>query len=139
MYDLMKSITPNDEWLDFVESLIKEAFKNRDEFKILFLYAQEKMWDRYIKYLQTNPSIYNLDNAPLEVWTLYKDELILLYATCVKQFLEQASNRKAYCEVVKLLRKLIKHGGKIEANKIIEEQKARIPRRPALLDELSKL
>ena len=97
------------------------------------------MWDRYIKYLQTNSSIYNLDNAPLEVWTLYKDELILLYETCVKQFLEQASNRKAYCEVVKLLRKLIKHGGKIEANKIIEEQKARIPRRPALLDELSKL
>lgn len=139
MYDLMKSITPNDEWLDFVESLIKKASKNRDEFKILFLYAQEKMWDRYIKYLQTNPSIYNLDNAPLEVWTLYKDELILLYATCVKQFLEQASNRKAYCEGVKLLRKLIKHGGKIEANKIIEEQKARIPRRPALLDELSKL
>ena len=55
------------------------------------------------------------------------------------QHFQYASNRGSYCEGVGLLRKLIKHGGKVEADEIIAEQKARIPRRPALIDELSKL
>ena len=43
------------------------------------------------------------------------------------------------CEGVGLLLKLINYGGKSEAYKIVAEQKARIPRWPALIDELSKL
>lgn len=34
---------------------------------------------------------------------------------------------------------LIKYGGKKEADQIAAEQKSRTPRRPALIDELSKL
>ena len=105
----------------------------------MFIYTQEKMWDRYIEYLRKAPSIYNLDDAPREVWILYKDELIQLYASYVRNFFQHASNRNSYYEGVNLLRKLIKYGGKIEADKIIAEQKTRTPRRPALIDELSKL
>ena len=97
------------------------------------------MWDRYIEYLRKAPSIYNIDDAPREVWKLYKDELIKLYTSCVSLFFQRASNRNSYSEGVSLLRKLIKYGGKIEADKIIFEQKTRTPRRPALIDELSKL
>ena len=97
------------------------------------------MWDRYMEYLRKTPSIYNLDDAPQQVWNLYKDELIRLYASCVRHFFQHASNRSSYCEGVNLLRKLIKHGGKTEVDRIIAEQKARTPRRPALIDELSKL
>lgn len=140
MYALMKSIVPNGGWSDFVEKLIKEASKKRDgKTRMLFIYAQEKMWERYIEYLRNTPSIYNLDDAPQEVWKLYKDELIKLYALCVRNFFHYASNRSSYHEGVSLLRKLIKYGGKIEVDKIIVEQKGRTPRRPALIDELSKL
>ena len=38
-----------------------------------------------------------------------------------------------------MLRKLINYGGRTEVDKIINEQKSRTPRRPALIDELSKL
>ncbi len=38
-----------------------------------------------------------------------------------------------------MLKKLIKYGGEKEAESIIEEQTARRPRRPALIDELSKI
>lgn len=38
-----------------------------------------------------------------------------------------------------MLRKLINYGGRTEVDKIINEQKARMPRLPALMDELSKL
>ena len=139
MYALMQSIVPNEGWSDFVNTLIKEASKKKNEVRFLFIYTQEKMWDRYMEYLRNAPSIYRLDDAPRQVWKLYKDELISLYTLCVRNFFKHASNRNSYCEGVSLLRKLIKYGGKNEANEIIDELKTRKPRRPALIDELSKL
>ena len=139
MYALMKSIVSNGEWNGFVDTLIKEASKKRDGVRVLFIYTQEKMWDRYMEYLRNTPTIYNIDDAPKEIWKLYKEELIKLYTACVRHFFQHASNRNSYSEGVILLRKLIKYGGKEEADAIIVEQKTRTPRRPALIDELSKL
>lgn len=141
MYALMKSTVPTEEWLNFVDSLLKEAYQKKigKEKEILFIYTQEKMWDIYMEYLQKNHTFYNLDKAPLDVWTLYKNELIQLYTSCVKEFFQHASNRNEYNKGVNLLRKLIKYGGTVEADNIITEQKNRIPRRPALIEELSQL
>ena len=139
IYGQMKSIVLEDEWNDFVETLIKDAASSRSYFRMLFIYSQEKMWDRYRDYLRKSPVIHELDDAPEEVWELYKDELIQLYAACVKNFFQRASSRNSYCEGVSMLRKLINYGGRTEVGKIINEQKARVPRRPALIDELSKL
>ena len=139
IYGQMKSIVLEDEWNDFVETLIKDAVSSRSYFRMLFIYSQEKMWDRYRDYLRKSPVIHELDDAPEEVWELYKDELIQLYTACVKSFFQRASSRNAYCEGVSMLRKLINYGGRTEVGKIINEQKARMPRRPALIDELSKL
>lgn len=139
MYALMKSVVSAGEWNDFVDTLIVETSKKRDGVRELFIYAQEKMWGRYMEYLRKTPSVFNLDEAPRQVWKLYADELVKLYALCVRRFFQQASNRNSYCEGVSILRKLIEHGGKIEADKIIAEQKTRTPRRPALIDELSRL
>lgn len=139
MYALMKSIVSNGDWNDFVDTLLKDAAEKSERVRILFIYTQEKMWNRYMEYLRNTPSIYNFDNAPREVWELYKDELIRLYTSCVRRFFQHASNRISYREGVNLLRKLIKYGGQNEADDIIVEQKTRTPRRPALIDELSKL
>lgn len=139
IYGQMKSIVLEDEWNDFVETLIKDAVSSRSYFRMLFIYSQEKMWDRYRDYLRKSPVIHELDDAPEEVWELYKDELLQLYTACVKSFFQRASSRNAYCEGVTMLRRLINYGGRTEVGKIINEQKARMPRRPALIDELSKL
>ena len=139
IYGQMKSIVLEEEWKDFVETLLKEAASSRSDFRMLFIYSQEKMWDRYMDYVRKSPVIYELDDAPEEMWELYSDELIQLYAACIKRFFKSASSRNAYCEGVSMLRKLINYGGRTEVGRIINEQKARIPRRPALIDELSKL
>jgi hypothetical protein len=139
IYGQMKSIVLEDEWKDFVETLLNEAASSRSHFRMLFIYSQEKMWDRYMDYLRKSPVISELDEAPEDVWKLYKDELIQLYTACVKSFFQRASGRNAYGEGVSMLRKLIDYGGRAEVDKIINEQKARTPRRPALIDELSKL
>lgn len=139
VFSMMKSLIPSEEWSNYVETLISEAIKMRMNERVLFIYTEEKMWYRYMEYLRKHPSVYTLDDAPQQVWTLYKDELIQLYASCVRQFFQRASNRNSYCEGVGLLRKLVQYGGKEEADRIIIEQKSRTPRRPALIDELSKL
>ena len=139
MYTLMKSIVPNENWNNFVDTLLKETSKKRDIECALFIYTQEKMWNSYMEYLRNTPTINNIDETPKEVWELYKEELIKLYTACVRHFFQYASNRNSYCEGVTLLRKLIKYGGKAEADTIVAEQKARTPRRPALIEELSKL
>lgn len=92
-----------------------------------------------MEYLRNMPSIYNLDGVSREVWKLNKDELIRLYTSCTRHFLQHASDRNSYREGVNILRKLIKYGGKVEADEIIADQKNRKPHRPALLDELSQL
>ena len=139
MYSKMKSIVPEEDWKEFVVTLLKEAAGSQEYFRMLFIYSQEKMWDRYMDYLRKSSVVYELDDAPEEIWKLYKDELIQLYAACVKSFFKRASSRNAYCEGVSLLHKLINYGGRTEVDSIIKEQKNRTPRRPALIDELSKL
>ena len=92
-----------------------------------------------MEYLRKNPSTYNIDDSPKEVKKLFKNEIIKLYASAVRSFFQRASDRKSYRDGVDLLRNLIKYGGKEEADQIVAEQKSRTPRRPALIDELSKL
>ena len=139
MYSVIKSIIPQNEWSKYVEILISEAKNKRDTCRLLHIYIEEKMWHEYMDYLRNNPSIYNIDDSPKEVKKLFKDEIIKLYASAVRSFFQKASDRKSYRDGVDLLRNLIKYGGKKEAELIITEQKSRIPRRPALIDELSKV
>lgn len=140
MYSKIKMLVPPNQWSDYVETLISESVSKRDDDRrLLFIYTQEKMWKRFMEYLRKNPSAYNIDASPQEVKDLYRNEIIQLYSTSVRKFFQNSSDRNSYREGVGLLRKLINYGGKSEADNIIVEQKSCTPRRPALIDELSKL
>ena len=139
MYSVLKSLIPQNEWAKYVELLISEAKSNRDTGRLLYIYIGEKKWDEYMDYLRKNPSTYNIDAAPKEVIKIFGEEIIKIYTSAVRRFFQYASNRNSYREGVGLLRNLIKYGGSKEAELIVTEQKSRIPRRPALIDELSKL
>lgn len=139
MYSVLKSLISHNEWAKYVKSLISEAKSKRDPGRLLYIYIEEKMWQEYMDYLRKNPSAYNIDGAPEEVIKIFSEEIIKLYTSAVRRFFKLASNRNSYREGVGLLRNLIKYGGSKEAELIATEQKSRIPRRPALIDELSKL
>lgn len=139
MYSSLKTLVSKDEWKKYVETLISEAQGKKDIIRLLYICTQEKMWQEYMDYIRKNPSIYNIDDAPKEVKKLFKDEIVKLYAAAVRNYFQRASNRDSYREGVTYLRKLIKYGGTKEAEQIVTEQKSRTPRRPALIDELSKL
>ncbi len=135
MYAVMKSLIPQDEWMEYVKTLSDK----KDTVRLLYIYAQEKMWREYIDFLRKDPSTSNIDEAPEELKKLFADEIVKLYASAINVHFQQAYGREAYLEGVALLRKLIKYGGTKEAEQIVAEQKSRRPPRPALIDELSKL
>lgn len=137
MYSLMKSLVEKDKWNGYVESLLTD--KGCRSCQLLYIYVQEKMWNRYMDYIRKNPEMYVIDDAPKEVLDQYKDEIIVLYAECIRRLFVVASSRDRYRDGVQLLKKLMAYGGEKEARAIIEEQKSRRPRRPALIEELSKI
>lgn len=139
MYSVLKSLVPREEWEIYVQTLISEAQGKKDIVRLLYIYTQEKMWQEYMDYIRKNPSMYAIDDAPKEVKKLFKDEIVRLYASAVRNYFQRASNRDSYRGGVAFLRKLIRYGGTKEAEQIAIEQKSRTPRRPALIDELSKL
>ena len=137
MYSLMKSKIAQTDWKEWVESLITDA--GGKESLLLYIYTQEHMWDRYIEYLREHPQKCLLEDAPKQVFELYKEEFIKLYTECVVSYFDNASDRNSYRYGASMLETLIGYGGSKEAYEIIEQQKARRPRRPALIDELSKI
>lgn len=139
MYSMLKSLVPHEEWGKYAKTLISEAESKKDIVHLLYIYTQEGMWQEYMDYIRKNPDISNIDKAPIEVKKLFKGEIVKLYATAVRNYFKHASNRDSYREGVECLRKLLKYGGTNEAQQIVTEQKSRTPRRPALIDELSKL
>lgn len=137
MYSLIKSKVDKDLWPEWLEGLISDA--STSQCQLLYIFTQEKLWDRYMDYLKSNPIRYLLEEAPSAVRNLNKEEFIKLYAGCIEAHFQHASNRDAYRDGAFMLKKLIKYGGHEEAKRIIEHQKGRTPRRPALIDELSKI
>lgn len=135
----MKDLVGDSDWSKYVDTLISETQRKRNSVRLLYIYTQEKMWDRYMDDLRKNPSTYEIDDAPEEVKELFSDEIVSLYASAVRDHFQHAASRDSYREGVGLLRNLIKYGGQHEADRIVIEQKSRTPRRPALIDELSRL
>lgn len=139
MYAAIKSLISSQEWPEYLETLINEAKDSRATHNLLHIYTAEKMWNEYMDYIRNNPFIREIDDAPKEVKKLFRDEIVELYSACVNRFFQRASDRKSYREGVDLLKNLIRYGGKKEAARIVAEQRSRTPRRPALIEELSKL
>lgn len=139
MYSRMKSIVPDEEWSNYVETLIEETLSLKDDDRLLFIYVQEKMWNRYMEYLHKTLNAYRFKYVPREVWDLYRSELLPLYASHVRRFFKGISGRTLYCTGVEMLWDLIKQGGEHEVERIVEELKSSQSDNEVLMDELSKL
>ena len=139
IYGLLKSLVPEKDWALFLENLIKDSGKGLYENQCLYIFEKEAMWERYVDYLKKFPSFHAIEEAPKIVKQNYNDILIDLYAEAVRDYFRSASGRPQYQTGISYIKKLIKLGGKEQAIQINTEQINRTPRRPALIQELSKL
>lgn len=104
----------------------------------------------YRKLLQTEKEyrllLLDLQDEPNEIFTYgellakeYPDEVYAMCAYVIRTRCEAARERRRYRQVCRLITKLIKWGGKLQAQELVLELEDTYKGRPALVDELEEL
>jgi hypothetical protein len=141
-YDTLKSNVAKDEWIDFVEDLISEIESREKWMDTLLLekiFISEKYWDRLLQLLKDNVSLYKIREYEQYLIPDYTDELLALYENEIIKYLSNNTGRNYYQETCRYIRRMIKLGGKKEADNLIDYLKAEYPARRALREELEKV
>ncbi|WP_411953959.1 hypothetical protein ACKXGF_12060 [Alkalibacillus sp. S2W] len=136
-YDYLRKLYPNDEWTLVVKSLIDdEAHRFRGEHYAQFL-LKEQQYDYLLAYCQDYPN--SIRNFAPYLKDAYPKEVRTLFETLINQEADKASDRKAYRRVCKTINDMQKICGYNETLPIIEKLEREYYRRPAFLDELSRV
>jgi hypothetical protein len=138
-YPVLKKYTPPEKWRQTVEFLIQELNKEHGDEYITWIYIQEGLFDRLLSYVQANPHAMNIERFEQYLKPLYIDEIKDLYEKTIRRYASRASNRKAYSECCRLLRKMKKLGDKNRVDLLIKDLTTSNKSRPAFLDELKQV
>ncbi|WP_294392623.1 hypothetical protein [uncultured Clostridium sp.] len=137
-YNDLKQLVDDDK--DFYEN-IKQILKNSRDWRskevlIKILYAEDD-FEELLEYVKKNPS--SIEEHAEKLKESYIEEVISIYRQFIIFEAEHASNRSNYKCVCAIIKRFKKIAGKDEAETVINELKARYMRKPAFLDELSKI
>ena len=141
----------NTKYYTILKQLLSEKGVWKTEYpSLLTKLAQNLPYNMYMGILskegETQRLLEQLITHPSEIFTYGKqlstDFPTETYALCLDEIRKQATeadNRIKYTQVCGNIKKLFDYGGNNEVSRIIEELKAKYPRRPAMLDELDRL
>jgi hypothetical protein len=138
-FDILKKQFLPENWVDFVQSLIKDISKKDrwiDFHLIAQIYIWEDWWDKLLEIVQKNCSLNTLDSYEKYLSHDYSKELIDLYRAAILKEMERASDRGHYQMICCYLRRMIKMGARETVNSIIMQLQTTYPKRKALMEEL---
>lgn len=137
-YYELKNLHSQDEL--FYEN-IKKELKNNHRWNIQEVYLKiityEKDTLALLEYVQKKP--HEIEEYADDLKDIYKDQVISIYEQYIKYKSLNSSNRKEYKRVCRVVKNFNKIAGDILTKKIIKYLKLENHRKPAFLDELSKL
>lgn len=120
---------------------VKEGFKQTNSWKAeetyLKIMLEEEDTEELLTYVQRNP--YYITRFSELLYPLYPAEVEEAYQTIIKKEAKQASNRKQYKKVCKLITQYGEQTKAINKRPVVEELEAKYPQKPAFLDELGKV
>ncbi len=138
-YNELKELVTGDKDV-FYTSLKQELKKDKGwhgRSMYLKLIEEENDLNEIMEFVRENP-IKIEDYAEMLV-DKFRDEVIEIYKNSIKSTASFSSNRKAYQGVCQMLKRYKKIAGKKNQEDIINELSALYKRRPAFVDELSKI
>jgi hypothetical protein len=138
-YPILKKYTPSDKWNQMVEFLIRELNKEQADEYITWIYIQEGLFEKLLSFTQANPHPFNIEKFEQYLAPKYPEEIKDLYEKAILRYATHASNRKAYSECCRLLRKMTKLGDKHRVDLLIKDLSTTYKSRPAFLDELRRV
>ena len=141
-YQVLKDNVDADKWLAFLEDLISDI-KNHKRYPDIYLltniFIKEKWWDRLLDLVRQNPSFRYIEEFEKYLSPNYSLELISLYRDAIIKYMKDSVGRNHYQTVCKYLRRMIKLGGRLTADKIISDLRTQYPQRKALMEELNRV
>ncbi|WP_298653696.1 SWIM zinc finger family protein [uncultured Proteiniphilum sp.] len=141
-YDLLKKTIPADSWDKYLENIIAEIFKKGkwvDYEKLASFYIWEEYWERYLSLLQKNTTLSRIEAAEKHLGALYPEQLVTLYDTQLRSFVENNIGRSHYKDACRYMRRMKKLGGSQIVDKLIGDLRIQYKNRRALLEELTKV
>lgn len=134
---LKRLLSEKNLWAEKYPALLEQLSKNLPAHLYLTILSEEGETQRLLEVLKAYPS--QVFTYGKQVSAAFPDET---YALCLDEIRSQAAEancRPQYKNVCSSIKKLFAFGGTQEAVAVIEELKARYPRRPAMQDELNAL
>lgn len=156
-YNLWKSTFTETEWKTEIEGYIAEVkgriINKADKNPIWYsptllqlialapIYIEEKFWDRLFDLVKKDGRLDTLIDYHHYLLPLYSEELLNMYLKGLKEFGEKASGRSDYARLVDIMQQVINDipEGKEQILALAREMRLQYNRRPAMIDELSKL
>lgn len=133
---LLKAECDREEWCTYRERIL-----NADScFRIKFSFLEfEELYDRLLKVIAENGSIYALDQYEKVLKKKFPDRVRDMYVNYARKHAEYVHDRKAYKELMIYLKKIRQYpeGSKI-TDQIAREWTITYRGRPAMMDELKK-
>ncbi|WP_179393697.1 hypothetical protein [Carboxydothermus ferrireducens] len=137
-YKELKKTYSKDEWKEIYPNILEEIEKTK---RLWNLYPQilieEGEKKKLLEFLKKAPEY--LTKYYKHLIPDYRFEVYELFSQYIIETAAKASNRRAYREIVSLLRQLVQIGGTEQAKNLMERLKAKYSRRPAFLEELAEL
>ncbi len=144
-YQILKEQVSHQHWSAFVNQMIediknkngKNGWYNRDQ--IAGIYIKEKWWARLWEFVKESPNLETVKQYEPHLSKDYAPEIIAIYGKGVSLYMKEAVGRSHYQNACRYLRRMIKLGGKNEADKVILQLRKLYPRRKALMEELNNV
>jgi len=157
-YAQWKSTFPTDEWKSIIEETIAERTTEvKAEQKRMFrnlwslndailrklgpIFIEENYWDRLLSLVQNVRALSALREYHPFLSPHFPDALIEMYVPMFLKKGETANDRSGYADLVREMKKVIKDipSGTAQIKAVAQQLREKFPRRPAMLDELSRL
>lgn len=141
-YAYLKQYVSNKEWNAFLVQLITDlqvTKKSPDVHLVARIYINEGWWDKLLALVQKYPYFEFIELYEQQLAPHYSVEIIGLYEKNVERYLEENVGRDHYQYACRMIRRIIKLGGKDIAHKIVLYLRQKYPNRIALMDELNML
>ena len=142
MFDILKKQVDKTEWKSFFEQLVadrKKAEKWVSFYSIADMYIWEEEWENLMSLLVANKSLDNLSYVEKFLANRYAEQLVGIYYNAIEDYLKKNISREYYKMACKYIRRMIKLGGRDEADHLIAELRKLYPQRRALMEELDMI
>ena len=134
-YPRLKALYTKDEWPDILQAILEELRKNSHNYVKVLIH--EKLKPQLLEYCKENNSTITLCYEHL--LPDHKNEVALIFTKHIKQYASYKDGRSHYRSVCDLIREFKKACGVKAAHTVRDKLATEYARRPAFLDELSRV